>query len=59
MTTPVTTIGDRRRATVGAMLTPLIRARPRGIFLFGHHPWLLVVVIVIAIAVAVYQQRKR
>ena len=44
------------------MLTTLpwvFRARPRGFFLFGHRPWLLVVVLVVVVAIVIYQQRRR
>ncbi len=39
------------------MITPEIR--PRGFFLFGNNPWLLVILLIIVIALIVYMQRKR
>jgi hypothetical protein len=33
--------------------------RPRGLFLLGHHPLVLVVIVLVIVAVVVWQQRKR
>lgn len=38
------------------MLTPEIRTR--GLFLFGHNPWLLAILLVVVIALILYGHRR-
>ena len=41
------------------LLTEVARIRPRGLFLFGHHPLLRLIVLLVVVAVIVVLARRR